>query len=120
MIEQTTNDDSAEEHSGCVAGRRTPGGSESGSIATGFARSCEINADNEIKEESALHDKVIAFCNRSALGYVHSRMDKRPTIRKGWPDFIVFRRHEGRTLVAFVELKTARGRLTKRPRIGDR
>jgi hypothetical protein len=76
--------------------------------------------NNEIKEESALHDKVIAFCNRSALGYVHSRMDKRPTIRKGWPDFIVFRRHEGRTLVAFVELKTARGRLTKRPRIGDR
>jgi hypothetical protein len=58
-----------------------------------FRTECEINADNEIKEESALHDKVIAFCNRNALGYVHSRMDKRPTIRKGWPDCTVCRRH---------------------------
>ena len=62
----------------------------------------------DIRQEAELHDQVEAFLRRNDIPYVHSRMDKPSTIRKGWPDFTAMRK--GR--VACVELKGPHGKLS--------
>lgn len=90
-----------------------------------FRTADEITAANEVKIERTLHEQVMAFCAREGLRYVNARMDKRSTIRKGWPDFTVFRQfgilHDGGdgpqrrvlTLAALLELKAKSGRLSE-------
>lgn len=41
-------------------------------------------------EERKMHQVFEADIRRRGWPYLHSRMDKAPTIRKGWPDFSVF------------------------------
>ena len=62
----------------------------------------------DIRQEDELHDQVEAFLRRNDIPYVHSRMDKPSTIRKGWPDFTAMRKG----WVACVELKGPHGKLS--------
>jgi hypothetical protein len=86
----------------------------------------EIEAKNQVKEESTLARQLVAFCGRHGLCWASPRTDKRSTIRKGWPDFTVVRRvtlfHPGGangpaevpvTLAAMIELKARGGRLSE-------
>lgn len=54
------------------------------------------------KAEKLIHHLFEAWLRLNGLAYVHSRMDKKSTIREGWPDFSVFG-PGGK--VAFVEIK---------------
>lgn len=42
------------------------------------------------KNERALHDTFEGWCRVTGHSYIHSRMDKRSTIRSGWPDYTIF------------------------------
>jgi hypothetical protein len=53
--------------------------------------------------ERKLHHMFEAWLRLNEIPYVHSRMDKKSTIRVGWPDFSIF--SEGKTV--FVEFKQA-------------
>jgi hypothetical protein len=65
----------------------------------------ELTARQEARTERELHDQVVAWLDRKNIPYVHSRMDRKSTIREGWPDFtVMYWRH-----VACVELKTEQG-----------
>jgi len=64
--------------------------------------------EEEASLESELHDQVESFLRRNGIPYIHSRMDRRSTIRKGWPDFTAMRNSR----VACVELKTKNGKLS--------
>jgi len=61
------------------------------------------------REEGKLHTDLIQDLQRRGWGYVHSRMDKSSTIRRGWPDFTVI--HMDR--VALVEFKAPGGSLSQ-------
>ena len=61
------------------------------------------------REEGVMHEKFQQFCNYHQLGYVHSRMDKKATIKKGWPDFSLFL--NGRSM--FVEFKAGDNKLSE-------
>ena len=50
--------------------------------------STERQAVNDAKLEREIHETIEQDLNRRGVFYVHSRMDKRPTIREGAPDFI--------------------------------
>lgn len=46
------------------------------------------------KDERALHDQFerwLRVHEKGPIPYVHSRMDRKSTIRKGWPDFTILR-----------------------------
>ena len=53
------------------------------------------------KREKLLHHQFEAWLILNQIPYVHSRMDKKSTIREGWPDFSVFYRAK----TVFVEFK---------------
>lgn len=53
------------------------------------------------KLEKEMHNGFINELNRRGILYVHSRMDKKATIKSGWPDFSLFR--DGLTI--FIEFK---------------
>ena len=55
------------------------------------------------KSEKLIHHTFEAWLKLNQIPYLHSRMDKKSTIRVGWPDFSIF--YEGKT--AFVEFKQA-------------
>lgn len=44
------------------------------------------------KLEGDLHQQIIAYCNSQwpKWKYIHARMDKKSTIQKGAPDFVIF------------------------------
>lgn len=45
------------------------------------------------KDERELHDQFIAWLrvhDKGPIPFIHSRMDRKSTIRSGWPDFSVF------------------------------
>lgn len=57
--------------------------------------------------EKELHDWLEAELIRLGISYIHARMDKESTIRKGWPDFSLFyAAPDGITRSCFVELKS--------------
>lgn len=56
-------------------------------------------------EERKLHDFFSTDLKRRGWPFIHSRMDKPSTIRKGWPDFTIL--HGGR--VVCIEFKTEDG-----------
>lgn len=57
--------------------------------------------------EKELHEWFETEMIRLGVSYVHGRMDKESTIRKGWPDFSLFYAAEdGITRACFVELKS--------------
>jgi hypothetical protein len=60
------------------------------------------------KTEKTLHDQFIAFCRRNCIDFVHSRMDKKPTIKSGWPDFTCIKNNK----VALIEFKSPGGELS--------
>jgi len=62
----------------------------------------------EVRLEKELHDQLEAFLRRNDILYLHARMDKRSTIRAGWPDFTALR--GGR--VVCVELKAPNGKVS--------
>lgn len=53
------------------------------------ARTLDAPAGEGCADESKLHDQIIAELNRRRYYFVHSRMDRATTQRKGVPDFIV-------------------------------
>jgi len=52
--------------------------------------------------EKDIHYEVEAWLNRNEILCIHPRMDKKSTIREGWPDFTAI--YNGK--VACVEIKT--------------
>src|SRR5271165_141564 len=58
--------------------------------------------------EKDIHSDIEAWLKRNEIPYIHSRMDKKSTIREGWPDFTAMRNGK----VACVELKTWKGSLS--------
>lgn len=59
--------------------------------------------------ERDIQDAFEHWLREREIPFLRSRMDKRPTIRKGWPDFTIF--WCGR--VVMVETKTETGKLSK-------
>ena len=57
----------------------------------GFTRS-EITLIQARRLEKELHKDFEGFLRRNRMVYIHSRMDKRATIAKGIPDFIILHR----------------------------
>ena len=55
------------------------------------------------KSERLLHHTFEAWLRLNEIPYIHSRMDRKSTIREGWPDFTVFRHG----VVCFIEFKIA-------------
>lgn len=41
------------------------------------------------KDERELHETFLAWCRINNLPVIHSRMDRKPTIRESWPDMTV-------------------------------
>lgn len=68
----------------------------------------EAQAKYQKVAEKAIHESVRKWLTLRAIPYVHSRMDKASTIRKGWPDFTVL--HQGRAYC--LELKAPGGVLS--------
>ena len=61
--------------------------------------------------EAELHGWLETEMIRLGISYIHGRMDKESTIRKGWPDFSLFyATSDGITRACFVELKNKSGR----------
>ena len=60
------------------------------------------------KTEKQIHHTFEAWLRLNEIPFIHSRMDKKSTIRVGWPDFSIF--YEGKTV--FVEFKQAGGVLS--------
>ena len=60
------------------------------------------------KSEKLVHHTFEAWLRLNEIPFIHSRMDKKSTIRVGWPDFSIF--SEGKTV--FVEFKQAGKQLT--------
>lgn len=57
--------------------------------------------------EKELHEWLETELIRLGISYIHARMDKESTIRKGWPDFSLFyTAPDGITRSCFVELKS--------------
>lgn len=67
-----------------------------------------------VELESELHEQINSYCKAKGWGIVHSRMDKRPTIDEGLPDFIIAA-NDGVTL--WVEAK-ARSEKAKVKQLG--
>ena len=61
------------------------------------------------ESESTLHEQILAACDARLWGYVHSRMDRKTTTRKGVCDFVILA-DGGR--VFFVECKKPKGKFT--------
>jgi hypothetical protein len=61
------------------------------------------------KSEKLIHARFEAWLRLNEISFVHSRMDKKSTIREGWPDFSVFGPN-GKT--CFVEIKLPGGELS--------
>lgn len=49
----------------------------------------EAQAKLDIKAEKELHELFMGWCRRNFVYFVHSRMDKKTTQKKGVPDFIL-------------------------------
>jgi hypothetical protein len=60
------------------------------------------------EEEIPLHDDIVKWCKDNRAAYIHARTDKRSTINKGAPDFMIF--FQGRLII--VECKTRTGKRT--------
>ena len=65
-----------------------------------------------VESEGGLHDEIIKWClgQWPRCKYIHSRMDRRPTIEAGTADFIIFL-PKGRVIC--VECKTRTGKQSK-------
>jgi len=61
------------------------------------------------RTERGEHKIFLSWLMLKGIPRIHSRMDRRPTIEEGWPDFTVF--YEGITL--FFEFKVNRRKRTK-------
>ena len=55
----------------------------------------------ERRSEGDDHDGFLNYCKLKGIARIHSRMDRRPTIEEGWPDFTCF--YGGKTV--FFEFK---------------
>lgn len=57
--------------------------------------------------EKEIHEWLETELIRLGINYIHGRMDKESTIRKGWPDFsAIYTAPDGITRACFVELKS--------------
>jgi len=61
----------------------------------------EADAKQERIAERKMHEQFESWLRRNEIPYVHSRMDKKSTIREGWPDFSVHRKGAS----CFIEFK---------------
>lgn len=62
-----------------------------------------------IREERDMHDTFANWCRVNSLSFIHARMDRKSTIREGFPDFAVL--HQGK--VCCIEFKF--GQIKLRP-----
>jgi hypothetical protein len=62
------------------------------------------------REEIAIHNQIKAFLHRNYIRYLYASPNKRSTLPVGYPDFTIFGSH---FRVVFIEVKTAKGKLTK-------
>ena len=71
----------------------------------------KVGAD-AVTEEGALHDDILAECNRLRWYVVHARMDVPSTTACGVPDFIIATdiRHGGVAVTLWLEAKTRKGK----------
>ena len=61
----------------------------------------EADAKQERVAERKMHEQFEQWLRLNEILYVHSRMDRKSTIREGWPDFSVFRN----AVSCFIEFK---------------
>jgi hypothetical protein len=61
----------------------------------------ESAAKGDKRAEKEDHEGFLNYCKLKGIERIHSRMDKPPTIKEGWPDFTCF--FEGKTV--FFEFK---------------
>lgn len=47
----------------------------------------EVNAKLDLIAEREQHETFEAWLRLNQIPFIHSRMDRKPTIREGWPDF---------------------------------
>lgn len=61
------------------------------SCSCGFIRaSRQTDCSDGVSEEDKLHDEIIKLCQERRWAYIHPRMDKKSTIGRGCPDFVIF------------------------------
>lgn len=53
-----------------------------------YQEKCRAHCE-KVERESTLHNQILAECDRRLWGYIHSRMDRRTTTRKGVCDFVI-------------------------------
>ena len=51
--------------------------------------SAEAQAKHQRTAEKKIHETVARWLTLHKIPFIHSRMDKASTIRKGWPDFTI-------------------------------
>ena len=51
----------------------------------------EIADKQAMENEREMHETFANWCRVNNLLFIHSRMDRKSTIREGWPDFTVIR-----------------------------
>lgn len=67
----------------------------------------EVYESVSYESEKKEHERFISWLRRNDLDYIHSRMDKRPTIKAGTLDFHVWKGPKH----CFVEFKSEHGKL---------
>ena len=50
----------------------------------------EAAAKGDQRAEKEDHEGFLNYCKLKGIARIHSRMDRRPTIEEGWPDFTCF------------------------------
>lgn len=61
----------------------------------------EADAKQERVAERKMHEQFEQWLRLNEIPYIHSRMDRKSTIREGWPDFSLFRHG----VSCFIEFK---------------
>lgn len=59
----------------------------------GYGSRVEMGPPPEVEDspasESKLHEQIIEECDKRLWGYIHNRMDRKATTKKGIPDFVI-------------------------------
>ncbi len=61
--------------------------SKSDRKALGLSTSKEALCAQQIRQEREMHNLFASWLRLNQVPFIHARMDKKSTIRKGWPDF---------------------------------
>lgn len=63
----------------------------------------EATARASVKLEREMHDQFAAWLRINGIHFIHTRMDKKSTMQKGWPDFTLIK--AGRAICVEFKLR---------------